>query len=128
MMVLDGSAVFAVLLDEQEARECVAAIEGADPLLMSAGSLTEMLIVAAGKGVLPQTRNFVSALKPTVVPVTEQRALDAAEAFVRWGRGFHKARLNFGDCFAYALAKELACPLLYVGNDFAHTDVISALA
>ncbi len=52
----------------------------------------------------------------------------AADAYRRWGKGFHKASLNFGDCFAYALAEELACPLLYIGKDFPQTDIVSAMA
>ena len=62
-----------------------------------------------------------------VVPLTEERALAAALGYVRWGKGFHPAALNFGDCFAYALAKEHDCPLLFVGDDFTKTDVKPAI-
>ena len=127
MIALDGSALFAVLLDEPEASACVGAIADAGELLLSAGSLTELLIVAAGKEVLDPMQDLIRGLKPTVVPVTEQRARAAAEAYRVWGKGFHTAKLNFGDCFAYALAKEHDCPLLFVGRDFALTDVQPAL-
>ena len=60
------------------------------------------------------------------MPVTPIRAERVAEAYRQWGKGNHPARLNFGDCFAYALAKELACPLVFIGNDFARTDVMRA--
>jgi ribonuclease VapC len=126
-MVVDGSALFAILLDEPKARLCEEAIEQADPLLLSAGSLTETLIAAAGKGVFEEMRSFIDALRPTIVAVTAERARAAAEAYRRWGKGFAPARLNFGDCFAYALAAEHDCPLLFVGDDFAKTDVRPAL-
>jgi ribonuclease VapC len=58
--------------------------------------------------------------------VTEQSAFNAAEAYARWGRGVHPAGLNYGDCFAYALAQQRACSLLFVGDDFAKTDIASA--
>ncbi|HZF96553.1 MAG TPA: type II toxin-antitoxin system VapC family toxin [Allosphingosinicella sp.] len=66
-------------------------------------------------------------LDPEVVPLTEERARAAAEAYRTWGEGFHPAKLNFGDSFAYALAKEHDCPLLFIGNDFSKTDVKIAL-
>lgn len=126
MIVIDGSALFAILLGEPEAHRCRAAIETADELYMSAGSLTECLIVAAGKAVYDEMRNFIAALDLTIMPVNELRAHTGAEAYRIWGKGFHKASLNLGDSFAYALAKELDCPLLFIGNDFAHTDLQAA--
>ena len=62
-----------------------------------------------------------------VVPFTAEGAIRAAEAYRRWGKGFHPARLNFGDCFAYELARSRDCPLLYVGDDFTRTDVRAAV-
>ena len=126
MIVIDGSALFAVLLGESESSRCRAAIEAADELYMSAGSLTECLIVAAGKDVYDEMQNFIAALDLTIMPVSELRAYMGAEAYRIWGKGFHKASLNLGDSFAYALAKELDCPLLFVGNDFARTDIEAA--
>lgn len=95
--------------------------------MLSAGSLTELLIVAACKDVLDDMRGFLVALGPNIVDVTAERARAAADAYRRWGKGFHPARLNFGDSFAYALAKENDCPLLFVGEDFAKTDAAPAL-
>ena len=60
--------------------------------------------------------------------MTAERALLVAEANAMWGKCIHPAGLNFGDCFAYATAKEFGCPLLYIGNDFSRTDVVSAIA
>lgn len=127
MIAVDGSALFAVLLDESQASRCEAAIEEADTLLLPAGSLYELLVAAAGKNVFDRMQEFVHALGPTIVPLTAERARLAAEAYRRWGKGIHPAKLNLGDCFAYALAKEHDCPLLYVGDDFAKTDVKAAI-
>jgi ribonuclease VapC len=73
------------------------------------------------------SQSFVSALDAIIVPLTETRARAAAEAYRHWGKGIDPAHLNFADCFAYVLAKEHDCPLLFVGNDFAKTDVKAAL-
>jgi len=127
VIVLDGSALFAVLLGEERGPACRAAMEREEDLLMSAGSLAELLIVAAGKDALAVVERFVSELQPTIIPLTELRARAAADAYRRWGKGFHPAGLNIGDSFAYALAMEHRCPLLYVGDDFAKTDVVGAL-
>lgn len=127
MIVLDGSALFAILLDEPGGPACEAALVEADRLLISAGSLTELLVAAAGKDVLDEMRALLAGLDPTIVDLTAGRALATAEAYRAWGKGFHRAKLNLGDSFAYALAKEYDCPLLFVGEDFARTDVKSAL-
>ena len=123
MIVLDGSALFAILLDERAARQCSDAIEQADELLISAASVTECLIVAAGKGVHDEMDGFLNALRSTIVPLTADRARTAADSYRIRGKGFHEASLSFGDCFAYTLAMEYGCPLLFVGDDFARTDV-----
>jgi ribonuclease VapC len=127
VIVLDGSTLFAVLLGERQGSACRDVMEREDELLLSAGSLTELLIVAAGKRVLDVVEPFVAELKPTISPLTERRARAAADAYRRWSKGFHPAGLTTGDTFAYALAKEHDCPLLYIGDDFAKTDVASAL-
>ena len=123
MIVLDGSALFAILLDEPGRQACVDAIADADDILISAGSLAELLIVAAGKNVSEKMEAFLALLEPSIVSLTADRARAAADAYCRWGKGFHPAALNFGDSFAYALAIEQDCPLLFVGEDFAKTDV-----
>ena len=126
MIVIDGSALFAILFDEPDRRRCETALTTTDDVLISAASLTELLIVAAGKGIFDTMQAFVDALAPTVVPLTAGRARAAADAYRIWGKGFHPAKLNLGDSFAYALAIEHGCPLLFVGNDFALTDVTAA--
>lgn len=127
MIAIDGSAIFAVLLGEAAGIACRKAMDSEEELLVSAGSLTELLIVATGKDVLGVTQGFIAALKPTIVPLTETRARAAADAYRRWGKGFHPAALNFGDSFSYAIAKEFGCPLLFTGGDFAQTDVVAAI-
>lgn len=127
MIVLDGSALFSILLHEPERDRCAEALELEPSILLSAASLAEILIVAAAKNMLEPAQEMLAALAPTVIPVTEQRARSAAEAYQRWGKRIHAANLNIMDSFAYALAMEHRCPLLFVGNDFAQTDVIAAL-
>jgi ribonuclease VapC len=113
----------AIALDEPHADACIGALADADEVLLSAGTLAEALIVAAGKGIAPKMARTVEAFGFTVKPVSEFDARRIGQAYARWGKGMHPAGLNFGDCFAYALAKEQGCPLLYVGKDFARTDV-----
>lgn len=123
MIVVDTSALMAVALREPEAGACRSALEDATALQMSAGTLAEALIVAGRRGIGRDMAEAVEMFGITIVPVTEGDARRAAEAYARWGKGVHPAALNLGDCFAYALAKERNCPLLYVGRDFAQTDV-----
>lgn len=96
-------------------------------LCISAGTLTEALIVAGGRRLGPEMDELLAGLAIEVVPVSAEAARRAADGHARWGRGNHRAALNFGDCFAYALAMEREAPLLFVGNDFSRTDVLPAL-
>lgn len=126
MIVIDTSAIIAILLDEPEADRCIAAIAESDVLLMSAGTLAETLIVADRRAVGTEAATLIDGLGVEVVPVTPEDARRVAAAYTRWGKGLHPAALNFGDCFGYALAWERDCPLLFIGEDFAHTDIVSA--
>ena len=127
MIVLDTSALIAILQGEPEAQACRSAIAEADELLIAAPNLTEALIVAAGRQLHGEMGRLIADLALTVVPLDEAAAYAALRAYVRWGKGFHRAKLNLGDAFAYALAKERDCPLLFVGDDFARTDVKPAV-
>lgn len=127
MIVVDGSALLAILLDQDEGGKCQRALSQ-DVLLISAASLSAMLIVAYGKEVLDEIQAMLATVRPTIVPLTKERARNATPAYQQWGRGSPRAQLNICDSFAYALAKEYDCPLLYVGNDFAKTDIKSAIA
>ncbi|WGM39765.1 Ribonuclease VapC28 [Caulobacter sp. NIBR1757] len=93
---------------------------------MSAGTLTEVLIVAARRGASSDMDVLLNGLPLEVLPVTGETARRAAAAYDSWGKGVHPAGLNLGDCFAYAIAREHECALLYVGNDFALTDITAA--
>ena len=121
--VIDTSALMALLQREPEAEGCRAAIDRCDSIAISAGTLTEALIVAGGRRLAAPMSRLIEELRLEVVPVNRDRAVRAADAYARWGRGNDPAGLNLGDCFAYALAAERNCPLIYVGNDFARTDV-----
>lgn len=95
---------------------------------MSAGTLTEFLIVARRRKLWDEAEEIIALYVGRIIEVTPKRAKDAAAAYALWGKSFHPAGLNFGDCFAYATAKEFDCPLLYVGDDFAQTDIRTAIA
>lgn len=127
MIAIDTSALIAILLDEPSAGAAKSAIEEADALCISAGTLSEALIVAGHRGIEADMAMLVQDLGMEVVSAGAADAHAVAAAHRRWGKGVHPAGLNFGDCYAYALAAERKCPLLYVGTDFARTDVRSAM-
>ena len=126
MIVIDTSALMAVLLDEPDAPRCIAVLTTGGALAISAGTLAEARIVAARRGAREALDRLLARLKPEIVAVTAEEAALIANAYDRWGKGVHPAGLNFGDCFAYALAKVRGWPLLYVGEDFLRTDIDSA--
>ena len=95
--------------------------------VISAATLTEALIVARRRGIVAELDELLLALDLTVIEVDAEFAERAADAYRRWGKGFHPASLNYGDSFSYALAEMYDCPLLYVGDDFARTDIRGAL-
>lgn len=128
MIVVDTSALMAVALDEKEAGAAIAVLEAEPDLLISAATVAEALIVANGRGVGPAMQDMMDGFDFDVQTVGLAEARRVADAYARWGKGSHSAALNFGDCFAYALAKRHDCPLLFVGDDFARTDIRSALA
>jgi ribonuclease VapC len=123
MIAVDTSALMAIVLDEAEADACIAALEKEDNVLISAGTIAEALIVAARRNVGDEIASLIDGLGFNAIAVTPASARRIASAHGRWGKGIHAAGLNFGDCFAYEVAKEHDCPLLYVGDDFARTDV-----
>lgn len=127
MIAVDTSALMAILLDEPEAARCIDALAYGHPILISAATVAEALIVAHGRGARAQMEALIDGLGLEIVPVSAAAARRVSEAYARWGRGFDAAALNFGDCFAYELADSAQSPLLYVGDDFAQTDIRSAL-
>lgn len=127
MIVVDSSALVAIALAEPKARDCMLALHTADRVLMSAANVTETMIVAFGRECEPQMRALFDRFGIVIEPVTAARAHAAAAAYRRYGKGWHAATLNYGDSFAYALATEMSCPLLFVGDDFSLTDVLRVL-
>ncbi len=123
MIAVDTSALMAVVLGEAEADACIAALEIEDEILISAATIAEALIVATRRNVGEEMAKLIDGLGFNVVAVTPASARRIAQAYARWGKGVHAVGLNFGDCFAYELAREHDCPLLYVGGDFAKTDI-----
>lgn len=128
-MVIDTSALLAILLDEAERRAFSLAIESADRRLLSAANLVEVSIVLesrfGGEGVRALDR-LLEIAAVEVVAVDRAQALVAREAHRNYGKGRHPAALNYGDCFAYALSRTTTEPLLYKGSDFSQTDVLRA--
>ena len=128
-MVLDTSAIVAILQDEPE-RPTFTRLIGTDPQpLMSAVTRVECTFVVEGRKREPGRKElelFLREAEVDVVAVTPEQADLACEAFRRFGKGRHPAALNIGDCFAYALAKAMREPLLYKGADFSRTDIASA--
>lgn len=125
-MVIDSSALLAILQDEPERRAFLEALDRADRRRMSVANFVEVSIVVdarSGPAGLLDLDRFLSKASFELVPVDVAQAHLAREAFSRFGRGRHRAGLNYGDCFAYALARSLGEQLLCKGDDFVHTDV-----
>jgi ribonuclease VapC len=128
VIAVDTSALIAIILKEPQAEACVVAMESEEQLLISAATVAEALIVAARRGLGEEMERLIDGAPFNIISVTPAAARRAARAYERWGKGVHAAALNFGDCFAYEVAAEHGCRLLYVGDDFARTDVQSALS
>ncbi|QIM20603.1 type II toxin-antitoxin system VapC family toxin [Phycicoccus sp. HDW14] len=130
-MIVDSSALVAIIGREPERDVFIAAIRSAERALMSAGSLLEAGIVVDARRSPEVSRmldDVVRDLRIDVVAVTEAHVALGRAAYRDYGRGSgHPAGLNFGDCFAYALARETGDPLLFKGDDFVHTDLTSAV-
>ena len=127
MIAVDTSALMAVLLDERETAVCMEALSTNDRIVISAGTVAEALIVAGRRGLGAEMVELVDGLGLEIVSVSSAVARRVAECYARWGKGVNPAGLNFGDCFAYEVANTRDCPLLYVGRDFARTDIASVL-
>lgn len=129
-MILDASAVLAVVFGESDFREFNAAMNRAPTLSMSAVNYLEAAIRVDGMSdprLAASLKRLIEINGVAVLSATRRHAELAREAYRRFGKGNHKANLNFGDCFAYALAKDSGEPLLFKGNDFRQTDILSAL-
>ena len=127
-LIVDTSALLAIVFAEDEGGRCADVLAQADRRAISAVTLTEARVVAARRGVAEELNELLARTPLEVVVVDRVVAHKAARAYGRWGKGVHRAHLNLADCFAYALAEERGAPLLYVGRDFAQTDLASAIA
>jgi len=127
MIAVDTSALMAIVLNGPVADACIAVLESEQELLISAGTVAEALIVATRRDVGEEMARLIGGLGFEWITVTHASARRIAQAFALWGKGVHGAALNFGDCFAYEVAKEYGCRLLYVGDDFSRTDIEGAL-
>ena len=128
-MIIDTSALVAVLDQEPEADRIVRTLASASERTLSAANLVEAGIVMQARRGDDGARDLdllLAKLRVDIAAVTASQADIARKAFRRYGRGRHPANLNFGDCFAYALAKDKSAPLLFKGNDFRQTDVVAA--
>jgi len=131
-MIVDSSAVVAILREEPESETFRRLISRSKPVRLSAGSYLEIGIVVdkdRDAELMRSLDDFIAGARITIEPVTERQARIARDAYRDFGRGSgHPARLNFGDCLAYALAKEMAEPMLFKGDDFSRTDVRRAIS
>lgn len=125
-MIVDSSAIVAILSDESDARELARAMEEAQDRRISVANYVEAAMVVDSRRNPALSRRLDDFLRETQLllePVTAEQARIAREAYRDFGKGRHRAGLNFGDCFAYALAKDKREPLLFKGDDFRRTDV-----
>ncbi len=128
-MIVDTSAIIAILFNEQDAEVYAKAITRADSCRMSAATFVETAIVVevqTGNNGGRQLDAFIRRAAIGIESVTEEQAYMARQAFLDFGKGRHPAGLNYGDCFSYALARATREPLLFKGKDFAQTDLVAA--
>lgn len=129
MIVVDSSALIAIAETEADWKPLLASLLGTDHPAISQMNYVEAGMVLTSRGFFPGRAEYDRWLEEFGVVVDRSTPLDAyaLEAFLQFGRGRHPAKLNLGDCFAYALAKALDAPLLFKGNDFSRTDIRPAL-
>jgi len=129
-MIVDTSSIMAILFDEPDWMVYEGAIFAAKRRLISAATLLDAMIVSESRAGPKGAEKFDASVKRANIvaaKVTKRQVTIAREAWRQFGKGNHPARLNYGDCFSYALAKDTGLPLLYKGDDFAKTDIRSAL-
>ena len=125
-MVIDTSAVVAIMVREPAADRLLSAVEADRTRLVSAATVVEASMVLLGRygeACDPQLDRLLRGIGAEVVPVGDEQVALARDAALRFGRGRHPAALNFGNCFSYALSVARGEPLLFVGDDFSKTDV-----
>ena len=129
MIVLDSSAVLAILFGEPQSERLIDALEAAPASSISVANALECAMKLAPRPGIDESDKldaFLALYEVRAAPVDAAQLRLARTAYLHFGKGRHAAGLNFGDCFAYALAKSLDAPLLFIGDDFAKTDLASA--
>jgi len=129
-VIVDSSALLAIILDEPDAERFALAIADAEEARIGAPNWVEVAIVTSARAdstLLDRMEGFVSDLRLRIAPFLASHALEARRAWQTFGRGRHPARLNYGDCMAYGFAKAEGDALLFKGGDFALTDIEPAL-
>jgi ribonuclease VapC len=125
-MIIDTSAIAAVVFKERGHEKLINQLADAGQMGIGAATLVEtgiMLSARLGVDARPMLARLIQEFEITIVPFGDDHWREAVSAYVRYGRGRHKAKLNFGDCMSYATAKLAGQPLLFVGNDFSKTDI-----
>lgn len=130
-LVVDSSAIIAILLAEPERATFIALLDDSHDSCCSMVTFVEGFMVAMSRVTGFSFERYAAlmsgfGIKPAAID--EEQGLVASQAFLRFGKGRHPAKLNLGDCFSYALAKSLNAPLLFKGDDFARTDIVPAIA
>jgi ribonuclease VapC len=128
-LILDTSAIIAVLRGEVDGDRVIAAIEGANEVALGTPTAVECSVVLVRRyGVVGRLMlsRFLEENSVISIPFDDRHWSIAADAYIRYGKGRHPARLNYGDCMTYAIAKVADAPLLFIGNDFGQTDVVAA--
>jgi len=131
-MIVDSSAIVAIVLDEPPADAMILALQEGGPWRMSVANILETWMVVDRRNIPEASKLMEEVFARFGIipePLTHEHVTIARDAFRVYGKGSgHKAQLNFGDCIAYGLAKSMNEPLLFIGNDFIHTDLVPALA
>ena len=130
VVAVDSSAIIAIMLEEKEKSDFLRVLGHSRRNFCSTVTFLECVMVLSTRAPrisLPRFTNGLADFAIEQVSVDADHALLAGQAFLRFGKGRHPAKLNMGDCFSYALAKSLNAPLLYKGDDFGQTDIVSAL-
>jgi ribonuclease VapC len=128
-VVLDSSAIVAILLEEVDHQDLLAKIRTAPGVAIGAPTLVETVMVLTGRvrsEPILALRELLDAVEAEVIPFSDDHSRVALRAYLRFGKGRHRAALNFGDCLSYATASVARQPLLFVGNDFSRTDILAA--
>ena len=129
MIVIDTSALFAIAAREEEREDFVSILDNADGVLCTAVTYVETVMALTGRSrvtAAQQVKALLQSFRIEIIAVDDELGEASVTAFSLYGKGRHRAKLNFGDCFSYGLAKSRNLPLLFKGDDFIHTDIVPA--